>query len=171
MLRRRVLKALSDCGLEGYHWGKMTDDQIRNASDEELFNQFGEYQESIQGFKIKIEIERRNLQKMLAASENLRQATAIISADIKRLADSSARIQNLTSTLIAETGNVHSQVVVLTASSHNIEKLTKRLIGLTIVLGILTLVLAADVALKYVPEHLPLTAPQTPPRPAAQSRQ
>jgi hypothetical protein len=71
-------------------------------------------------------------------------------------------MENLTSALITETANVRSQVVILTASSHNIEKLTKWLIGLTVVLGILTAILAFDVALKYVPEHLPLTAPQTP---------
>ena len=52
--------------------------------------------------------------------------------------------------------------MVLTASSHNIERLTNRLIWLTVVLGILTVVLAADVVLKYVPEHIQLAAPQTP---------
>ena len=51
--------------LGGYHWGKMDEEWIKNASDEDLLKQYGEFQQSVNGFKIKIEVERRNLQKML----------------------------------------------------------------------------------------------------------
>lgn len=95
----------------------------------------------------------------------LREVTANVHLEVGRLAASSTKLETLTSTLIQETANVHGQVVVLTTSSHNIERLTKWLIWLTVALGILTLVLAMDVGLKYVPEHLELTAPQTPVHP------
>ena len=54
------------------------------------------------------------------------------------------------------------QMGTLIKSSHNIEWLTKWLIALTIILSLLTVVLAADIVLKYVPERLPVIAPQTP---------
>jgi hypothetical protein len=66
------------------------------------------------------------------------------------------------------------QFGVLINSSKSLEQLTRRLIWLTVVLSILTLVLVVDVANKlkeeYLSEHLQLTAPQTPPLPAPQSR-
>jgi hypothetical protein len=112
---------------------------------------------------------RDSLDVLIDSSSRLeRLTTALIETSrdsnkqITALNESSAKLEGLTSTLISETANVHNQVVVLTASSHNIERLTKWLIGLTFVLGILTLVLALDVGLKYVPEHLQLTGPQTP---------
>jgi hypothetical protein len=94
------------------------------------------------------------------------EATADVVKAVETLKQSSTKLEILTSTLITETANVHAQVVVLTKSSHNIEWLTKWLIGLTVVLGFLTLMLAVDVGLKYIPERLQLTAPQTPPLPA-----
>jgi hypothetical protein len=108
------------------------------------------------------ELGKRQTDKLISAIGSVEFA-------VNNLSRSSRRIQKLTQSLITETSNVHSQTVVLTESSHNIERLTKWLIGLTIVLGLLTLVLAADVALKYVPEHPQPTAPQTPPLPAPQS--
>jgi hypothetical protein len=94
------------------------------------------------------------------------EATSEVVKAVETLTQSSSKLESLTSTLITETANVHNQVVILTGSSRNIERLTKWLIGLTVVLGVLTFVLALDVGLKYAPDHLQLTSPQTPSLPA-----
>ena len=124
-------------------WGiiafEMTKDQITHVSDEELGAAIAEPQFAGAYALMKAEMERRSLQKMLAASESLRQATATMAADVERIANSSGKLEVLSSALIAETANVHRQVVVLTASSHNIEWLTKWLIWLTVALGLFTL--------------------------------
>jgi len=153
----------------------MTKDQITHVSDEELGAAIAEPQFAGAYALMKAEMERRSLQKMLAASESLRQATATMAADVERIANSSGKLEVLSSALIAETANVHRQVVVLTASSHNIEWLTKWLIWLTVALGLFTLALVADVGnkfrLEYFSELPPPPAPQTPPLPVPQSRQ
>lgn len=95
----------------------------------------------------------------------------------------SAEINALLTTLETATKQVHQEIVILAgisensalevrrlvASSLTIEKLTKWLVGLTVVLGILTLVLVVDVGIKFHHEYLaplpPPTAPQTPTRP------
>jgi len=67
------------------------------------------------------------------------------------------------------------EVKRLVASSLTIERLTKWLVGLTVVLGVLTLVLALDVGNKVRKEYFsptPLvTAPQTPSLPPRKSYQ
>jgi hypothetical protein len=92
-------------------------------------------------------------------------------------------LSELISSLEGATTKVHQEVATLTriseqstlevkrlvVSSLTIEKLTKWLVGLTVVLGILTLVLVTDVGIKFSHEYLSpppqLTAPQTQARP------
>jgi hypothetical protein len=95
----------------------------------------------------------------------------------------STEISTLLAALETATKQVHQETVILARISENsalevrrlvvssltIEKLTKWLVGLTVVLGILTLVLVVDVGIKFHHEYLaplpPPTAPQTPTHP------
>ena len=166
----------NDCALGD--WSGVVPWKMKRWTEQKLYfaqvqNGGGQYSRLVEA-----ELSRRrnhelklHIKALKEATDSVKDATAGVENGVSKLATSSAKMESLTSALIAETADVRSQVVVLTASSHNIERLTKWLIGLTIVLGILTMVLAADVVLKYLPEHLQLTAPQTPPLPAPQSRQ
>jgi hypothetical protein len=64
--------------------------------------------------------------------------TSLLTAGMKRLADSSSRLEKLSEALIKETSNVHREVAILGASSTKLESLTVRLNTLTWILIFLT---------------------------------
>jgi hypothetical protein len=84
----------------------MTKDWIRNASDEELSAAIAEPQMVEHFVLMRAEVERRSLQKLLTASERLRETTLqlksvseVTANHIQRLADSSIIAEKLTDKL------------------------------------------------------------------------
>ena len=135
-------------------WRDATPDKMREWSDAKLY----------------LCMELGGLQyEPRARSELGRRQAAEIARLLATLEVATNRVHQETTNLarIGETSAI--EVKRLVTSSLVIERLTKWLVGLTVVLSILTLVLVMDVAVKFTHDYfspLPqLTTPQTPTRP------
>jgi len=113
------------------------------------------------------ELNRRQAKELADLITILTRTSQLTTEAVIGLTGAVNTLTEFTDVHIKVSHEVLSGTTQIAKSSHKLEWLTGWLIGLTVVLGLLTVVLVGDVVLKYWPErHLQLTAPQAPPLPA-----
>jgi hypothetical protein len=148
-------------------FGPITPATLRHKTEEELiFIQSHDNPNTAWGRWAAHEINRRQSKELAELITILTQSSQLTTQAVITLTGAVNTLSSFTDMHIKVSNEVLSGTGEIVKSSHKIESLTKWLIGLTVALGLLTLILAIDVGLKYFPEHLQLTVPQTPPRPA-----
>ena len=146
------------------NWADFTPENIRTYSEEKLLLAMKLSAGNIYDAWARAELERRR-------SLALQEATGEMHRQVTLLAQSSTRLEHLTTALVQETATSNREIVVLTGSSHHLEHLTSRLNILSWVLIILTvLAVATPIGIevwhvKHLPEVKIFPPPPAPPPP------